>query len=41
MVTHDESIAQQCDSVVRLKDGKVERLLPTPLRTTSDAIRGG
>jgi putative ABC transport system ATP-binding protein len=41
MVTHDESIAQQCDSVVRLKDGKVERLPPTPLRTTSDAIRGG
>jgi lipoprotein-releasing system ATP-binding protein len=41
MVTHDESIAQQCDSVVRLKDGKVERLPPAPLRTTSDATRGG
>lgn len=36
MVTHDESIAQQCDSVVRLKDGKVERLQPTVLRTTSE-----
>ena len=35
MVTHDESIAQQCDSVVKLKDGKVERLQPTVLRTTS------
>jgi len=36
MVTHDESIAQQCDSVVRLKDGKVERLQSTILRTTSE-----
>lgn len=35
MVTHDESIAQQCDAVVKLKDGKVERLQPTVLRTTS------
>lgn len=26
MVTHDESIAQQCDALVRLKGGKVERL---------------
>lgn len=26
MVTHDESIARQCDHVVRLKDGKVERI---------------
>jgi len=40
MVTHDESIAQQCDSVVRLKDGKVERLQSTLLRTTSDAGLG-
>lgn len=40
MVTHDESIAQQCDSVVRLKDGKVERLQSTLLRTTSDASLG-
>jgi ABC-type lipoprotein export system ATPase subunit len=35
MVTHDESIAQQCDAVVKLKDGKVERMQPTVLRTTS------
>lgn len=34
MVTHDESIAGQCDSVVRLKGGKVERLSSGPLRTT-------
>jgi lipoprotein-releasing system ATP-binding protein len=40
MVTHDESIAQQCDSVVRLKDGKVERLQSTVLRTTSDVSLG-
>ncbi len=26
MVTHDEHIAQQCDALVRLKGGKVERL---------------
>ena len=26
MVTHDENIAQQCDSLIRLKGGKVERL---------------
>ncbi len=26
MVTHDENIAQQCDALVRLKGGKVERL---------------
>lgn len=26
MVTHDESIANQCDALVRLKGGKVERL---------------
>jgi len=26
MVTHDESIASQCDALVRLKGGKVERL---------------
>ena len=39
MVTHDESIAQQCDSVVRLKDGKVERLASNMLRTTSEATR--
>jgi len=26
MVTHDESIARQCDALVRLKDGVVERL---------------
>lgn len=26
MVTHDENIAQQCDSLIRLKCGKVERL---------------
>lgn len=26
MVTHDETIAQQCDALVRLKGGKVERL---------------
>jgi lipoprotein-releasing system ATP-binding protein len=26
MVTHDESVAQRCDHVVRLVDGKVERL---------------
>ena len=26
MVTHDESVAQQCDALVRLKGGKVERL---------------
>ncbi len=26
MVTHDENIAQQCDAIVRLKGGKVERL---------------
>jgi len=25
-VTHDENIAQQCDALVRLKGGKVERL---------------
>jgi lipoprotein-releasing system ATP-binding protein len=35
MVTHDESIAQQCDSIVRLKDGRVERLAAPILRTTS------
>lgn len=35
MVTHDESIAQQCDSIVRLKDGRVERLTAPILRTTS------
>jgi|694.fasta_scaffold83798_3 lipoprotein-releasing system ATP-binding protein len=35
MVTHDESIAQQCDSIVRLKDGRVERLVAPILRTTS------
>lgn len=35
MVTHDESIAQQCDSIVRLKDGRVERLTTPILRTTS------
>ena len=40
MVTHDESIAQQCDSVVRLKDGKVEKVQPSVLRTTSDASLG-
>ncbi|MEI8212710.1 MAG: ABC transporter ATP-binding protein [Planctomycetota bacterium] len=34
MVTHDESIAEQCDSVVRLKGGKVERLGPAPLRSS-------
>lgn len=34
MVTHDESIADQCDSVVRLKGGKVERLSSGPLRST-------
>lgn len=26
MVTHDENIAQQCDALVRLKGGKVERI---------------
>jgi lipoprotein-releasing system ATP-binding protein len=26
MVTHDEHIAEQCDSLIRLKGGKVERL---------------
>jgi lipoprotein-releasing system ATP-binding protein len=26
MVTHDESIASQCDALVRLKGGRVERL---------------
>ena len=26
MVTHDENIARQCDALVRLKGGKVERL---------------
>jgi predicted ABC-type transport system involved in lysophospholipase L1 biosynthesis ATPase subunit len=26
MVTHDENIAMQCDALVRLKGGKVERL---------------
>jgi ABC-type lipoprotein export system ATPase subunit len=26
MVTHDESVAQSCDSIVRLTGGKVERL---------------
>jgi lipoprotein-releasing system ATP-binding protein len=26
MVTHDENIAQQCDSLIRLKGGRVERL---------------
>lgn len=34
MVTHDESIAEQCDSVVRLSGGKVERVGFTPLRTS-------